>query len=137
MKILLRLMGGLHTALYRASKGRIGGAMGKAPMLLLTVKGRKTGKRGRRRCSTGATATDLVVVASVGGAPNNPAWFHNLQGPTRRGADRQGAVQGQGARGRGRGARAALDADGRYLAGLRRVPAEDDAADPGRGARTV
>ena len=34
----------------------------------------------RRRSSTGRDGDNLVVVASVGGAPNNPAWFHNLKG---------------------------------------------------------
>ena len=79
MKILLSLLGGLHTALYRASKGRIGGSMKKAPVLLLTTKGRKTGKVRTTPLLYGRDGDNLVVVASVGGAPNNPAWFHNLK----------------------------------------------------------
>jgi deazaflavin-dependent oxidoreductase (nitroreductase family) len=80
MRILLSLLGGLHSALYRATKGRIGGSMRKAPVLLLTTKGRKTGKVRTTPLLYGRDGENVVVVASVGGAPHHPAWFHNLKG---------------------------------------------------------
>jgi deazaflavin-dependent oxidoreductase (nitroreductase family) len=80
MKLLLSIVGGLHTALYRATRGRVGGSMKKAPVLLLTTKGRKTGKIRTTPLLYGRDGDNLVLVASVGGAPTNPAWFHNLQG---------------------------------------------------------
>jgi len=80
MKLLLSLVGGLHSALYRASGGRIGGSMKKAPVLLLTTKGRKTGKMRTTPLLYGRDDDKLVLIASVGGAPQNPAWYHNLQG---------------------------------------------------------
>ena len=80
MKILLSLIGGLHTALYKATKGRVGGKMKKAPVLLLTTKGRKTGKVRTTPLLYSRDGDDVVVIASVGGGPNNPAWFYNLQG---------------------------------------------------------
>jgi deazaflavin-dependent oxidoreductase (nitroreductase family) len=80
MKLLLSIVGGLHTALYRATRGKVGGSMRKAPVLLLTTKGRKTGKIRTTPLLYGRDGDNLVLVASVGGAPNNPAWFHNLQG---------------------------------------------------------
>lgn len=80
MKMFLSLMSGVHTALYRATKGRLGGSMSKVPILLLTTKGRKTGKVRTTPLMYGREGDDLVVVASVGGAPENPAWFHNLKG---------------------------------------------------------
>ena len=48
-------------------------------MLLLDHVGAKSGDAAHeRRSSTARTAQNLVLVASKGGYPKNPAWFHNL-----------------------------------------------------------
>jgi len=65
-------------ALLRLSRGRfnLGGA---APILLLTTTGAKSG---RPRSTPLFYLTDgnrLVVLASKGGAPHPPAWYHNLR----------------------------------------------------------
>jgi deazaflavin-dependent oxidoreductase (nitroreductase family) len=73
-------MSALHNRLYRASKGKVGGSMRGAPVLLLTTTGRKSGKKRTTPLLYGRAGDDLVVVASVGGAPKNPAWYWNLQG---------------------------------------------------------
>jgi deazaflavin-dependent oxidoreductase (nitroreductase family) len=78
-RLTLIVLGGLHRALYRWSGGRIGGRMGKAPVLLLTVAGRKTGKRRTTPLLYGRDGDDPVVIASVGGAPKHPAWYLNLR----------------------------------------------------------
>ena len=39
-----RILGRIHGAVYRATGGKVGGKMGKAPVLLLTTTGRKSGK---------------------------------------------------------------------------------------------
>ena len=49
-------------------------------MLLLTVAGRKTGKLHTTPLLYGRDGDDLIVIASVGGAPRHPAWYLNLQG---------------------------------------------------------
>ena len=75
---LRRLMGG-HTAVYRATKGRIGHHIpGLPPMLLLDHTGARSG---RRRTAPLLYVTDgdrVFIVASKGGHPQHPAWFHNL-----------------------------------------------------------
>ena len=53
--------------------------MGKAPVLLLTVAGRKSGKRRTTPLLYGRDGDNLVVIASMGGAPRHPAWYLNLQ----------------------------------------------------------
>ena len=78
--LFLRVMGGLHNALYRLTGGKVGGRMGKAPVLLLSVTGRKSGKRRTIPLLYGRDGDNFVVIASVGGAPKHPAWYHNLQG---------------------------------------------------------
>jgi F420H(2)-dependent quinone reductase len=76
--LLRRLMGG-HAAVYRASHGLIGHRVpGAPPMLLLDHVGAKSA---RKRTSPLAYAVDgenLILIASKGGYPKNPAWFHNL-----------------------------------------------------------
>ena len=79
-RLTLRVLGGLHNVVYRATGGKVSGRVGKAPVLLLTVRGRKTGKRRTTPLLYGRSGDDLVVIASVGGAPKHPAWYLNLQG---------------------------------------------------------
>jgi F420H(2)-dependent quinone reductase len=71
---------GLHTALYRASGGRIGhtipGVGGK--MLLLDHVGAKSGTKRTAPLLYFRDGDDLVIVASKGGYPKHPAWYHNL-----------------------------------------------------------
>lgn len=68
-----------HTLAYRLSKGRIGGRIGKAPMLLLDTVGRKSGKRRTHPLIGFEDGPNLVVIASKGGVERHPAWLHNLR----------------------------------------------------------
>jgi deazaflavin-dependent oxidoreductase (nitroreductase family) len=78
--VLRRVMAG-HTLLYRASGGLIGHHVpGVPPTLLLTHVGAKSGQKRISPLSyTKGDGDDLVLVASKGGYPKNPAWFHNLK----------------------------------------------------------
>ena len=76
---LLRRLGAGHTAVYRASGGLIGHRFpGTPPMLLLDHVGAKSGRRRTTPLVYGVDGEKLVLVASKGGYPRNPAWFHNL-----------------------------------------------------------
>ena len=68
----------LNVRLYRISGGWIGGRMGKAPVLLLHHVGRKSGTSRVSPVLYLADGERLVIVASKGGTPRNPAWFGNL-----------------------------------------------------------
>ncbi|PWU43421.1 nitroreductase family deazaflavin-dependent oxidoreductase [Micromonospora globispora] len=46
--------------------------------LLLTTRGRRTGKLRRTALIYGRDGDDYLVVASQGGAPEHPAWYLNL-----------------------------------------------------------
>jgi deazaflavin-dependent oxidoreductase (nitroreductase family) len=78
--LLRRIMGG-HTLIYRASGGLIGHRVpGAPPTLLLEHVGAKSGeKRISPLTYTLGDGNDLVLVASKGGYPKNPAWFYNLK----------------------------------------------------------
>jgi len=71
---------GAHTAVYRATRGRIGHRFpGSPPMLLLEHVGARSGTRRTSPLVYIADGTDIVLVASKGGHPRHPAWFHNLR----------------------------------------------------------
>lgn len=65
--------------LYRQTGGKIAGTMQGAPVLLLTTRGRKTGKARTAPLIYGEDGNDLVVVASKGGWPQHPYWYQNLR----------------------------------------------------------
>ncbi|GAA3529644.1 nitroreductase family deazaflavin-dependent oxidoreductase [Nocardioides daeguensis] len=74
-----------NVAIYRLTNGRVGakwriGAGWKkpVPVLLLDHVGRKSGTRFTTPLLYLADGADLVIVASQGGLPKNPQWFHNL-----------------------------------------------------------
>jgi deazaflavin-dependent oxidoreductase (nitroreductase family) len=74
-----RLMG-LHTLIYRASGGAIGHTgPGLPAMLLLDHVGAKSGTKRTAPLLYIKDGDDLVIVASKGGYPKHPAWFHNLR----------------------------------------------------------
>ena len=63
---------------YRANGGQVTGQFAGAPLLLLTTIGAKSGQP---RTAPLAYTTDgdrLLVIASKGGAPTHPDWYHNL-----------------------------------------------------------
>jgi deazaflavin-dependent oxidoreductase (nitroreductase family) len=65
---------------FRANEGRVGGMFEGAPMILIHHVGAKTGTE--RVSPLVYFAEDdgkMVIVASKGGAPDNPAWYHNLR----------------------------------------------------------
>ena len=77
---LTRRLMGLHTLVYRASGGRIGhSAPGLPTMLLLDHVGAKSGAKRTSPLLYFRDGEDLVLVASKGGYPKHPAWFHNLK----------------------------------------------------------
>jgi len=76
--LLRRVMGG-HAAVYRASNGLIGHRFpGSPPMLLLEHVGARSGTRRTSPLVYIRDGDDVVLVASKGGFPKHPAWFHNL-----------------------------------------------------------
>jgi deazaflavin-dependent oxidoreductase (nitroreductase family) len=77
--VLRRLMAG-HTFLYRSTGGRLGHRFpGFPPFLLLDHVGAKSGVKRTAPLLYMKDGHDLVIVASKGGFPKHPAWFHNLK----------------------------------------------------------
>jgi deazaflavin-dependent oxidoreductase (nitroreductase family) len=72
---------GLHTTVYRLSGGRLGQTLPGVPgrMLLLDHVGARSGARRTSPLLYIEDGANVVIVASKGGYPKHPAWFHNLK----------------------------------------------------------
>ena len=66
--------------LYRLTNGKLGGNMGTFKVLILTTKGRKSGKLFSNPVGYFERDGGYFIVASKLGAPTNPAWYHNIKG---------------------------------------------------------
>lgn len=68
-----------HIDEYVESDGDEGHRWNGTDTLLLTTRGRKTGKLRRSALIYTRDGSNYVVVASKGGAPSHPAWYLNLR----------------------------------------------------------
>ena len=75
----IRCLGKAHLAVHRVTRGRVLGSVAGMPVLLLTTTGRRSGKARTTPLTFFRDGTDLVVIASNGGADRPPAWSLNLQ----------------------------------------------------------
>lgn len=76
--LALKLGTGVHSGIYRATRGKLFGRMGKSPLLLLNTVGRKTGRKRTTPLIYVMDGENFVIIASKGGAPTHPAWYLNL-----------------------------------------------------------
>jgi deazaflavin-dependent oxidoreductase (nitroreductase family) len=63
---------------FRANDGKVGGPFANMTLLILHTTGAKSGLSRINPVACMADGDRLVIIASKGGAPNNPAWYHNL-----------------------------------------------------------
>jgi F420H(2)-dependent quinone reductase len=75
----LRWAGKANVPLYRFSGGRIGAKVGRAPVLLLTTTGRKSGQQRTAPVVYLADGDNVVVINTNAGNAKVPAWSLNLK----------------------------------------------------------
>jgi deazaflavin-dependent oxidoreductase (nitroreductase family) len=75
----LRLTGKLNVPLYRFSGGRVGGRVGRAPVLLLTTTGRKSGEPRTAPVLYLDDGERLSLINTNAGNARIPAWSLNLR----------------------------------------------------------
>jgi deazaflavin-dependent oxidoreductase (nitroreductase family) len=73
------LFGGEHVRVYRETAGERGYHWRGTTILLLTTEGRRSGESRTTPLIHRTDGDRWVVVASKGGAPENPSWFENLK----------------------------------------------------------
>jgi deazaflavin-dependent oxidoreductase (nitroreductase family) len=64
---------------FRSNGGRVTGTFANSPLLLLTSRGAKSGQTHTTPLVYTRDGDAYVILASKGGAPTNPAWYHNLR----------------------------------------------------------
>jgi deazaflavin-dependent oxidoreductase (nitroreductase family) len=72
------LFGDEHVRQYEATGGKVGHDWNGTVCLILHTTGRKSGETRKFPLIYGRDGKDYVVVASKGGAPENPGWYENL-----------------------------------------------------------
>jgi|tagenome__1003787_1003787.scaffolds.fasta_scaffold20074103_2 F420H(2)-dependent quinone reductase len=68
-----------HQVVYERSGGRIGHRLAGTRNLLLRTVGAKSGQPRTNALTYARDGHAYVVVASMGGAPKSPGWYHNLK----------------------------------------------------------
>jgi deazaflavin-dependent oxidoreductase (nitroreductase family) len=64
---------------FRANGGVVGGPFAGRSMMLLTTTGAKSGEPRTHPLVYTTDGDRMVIIASKGGADDNPAWYHNLK----------------------------------------------------------
>ena len=72
------LFGDEHVRQYEATGGKVGHDWNGTDCLILHTKGRRSGETHKHPLIYGRAGDDYVLVASKGGAPENPGWYRNL-----------------------------------------------------------
>ena len=66
--------------LYESSNGAEGTTIGDParPVIIVTHRGRKSGAIRKTPLMRAVDGSNYILVASLGGAPDNPSWYYNL-----------------------------------------------------------
>ncbi len=73
-----KLVRTLHALVFGWSGGRVAASIAGMPMLVLTTKGRRTGRAHSIPLGYMTDQDSYVVIASYRGSPRNPEWYLNL-----------------------------------------------------------
>ena len=80
MKTIGKLFSDFFIWLYRLTGGKVGGSMGRFKVLILTTRGRKSGKIYSHPLGYFERDGGYFVVASNSGSDKNPGWYYNIRG---------------------------------------------------------
>ena len=75
---ILKLVTRAHVLMNELSGGRLGNTMGGDAVCFVGTTGRKTGQARTIPLMYVPHGDEILLVASQGGAPKNPIWYHNL-----------------------------------------------------------
>src|SRR5262245_56804488 len=79
LPLIARLFVKAHATLYSLSNGKVATNMRGKPILVLTTRGAQTGALRKVPIVPLIEGDKVYVIASLGGAPSHPAWYHNLK----------------------------------------------------------
>jgi deazaflavin-dependent oxidoreductase (nitroreductase family) len=64
---------------FRENNGKVGGGFENMDIVLITTTGAKSGEKRTTPVAYFSFDDERTIVASKAGAPENPAWYHNLK----------------------------------------------------------
>ena len=76
---LLKTFTRINVFVYRLSGGRLMNKLAGMPIVLVTMKGARSGRTLTIPLMYVPHERGYILVASQGGAPKHPAWYHNLR----------------------------------------------------------
>jgi deazaflavin-dependent oxidoreductase (nitroreductase family) len=77
-KTALVMLSKFNAAVYRFSAGRLMGKFSNRDICVVRMTGSRSGIQRDVPLMYVPNGAGVILVASLGGAPNNPAWYHNL-----------------------------------------------------------
>jgi len=80
MNIVAKFFMGFHVFMYRLTGGKFGSEMRGFKVLILTTKGRKSGKTFSTPLGYFERDGGYIIVASNAGGAKHPAWYYNIKG---------------------------------------------------------
>lgn len=80
MRAIMKAFTPFHRSVLRLTRGRIGQAWSstRQPLLILTATGRRSGQPHSTVVGYIPDGDAFIIVASKGGLPEHPAWYHNI-----------------------------------------------------------
>jgi F420H(2)-dependent quinone reductase len=78
-RAFIRFFTALNVLVYRLSGGRLMNRMEGAPICVVTMTGRRSGRKKSICLMYTPHGRQVLLVASLGGAPRNPVWYYNLK----------------------------------------------------------
>lgn len=79
MNKIVGLVTGIHARIYKLFSGKIAGTFNGSKLLLLTTKGKRSGKlKTTPLVYANLNEDEYIIAASMLGAPKNPGWYHNI-----------------------------------------------------------
>jgi deazaflavin-dependent oxidoreductase (nitroreductase family) len=76
---MMKIFTSLHAFFYRLTGGKIGSTMGSTKVLLISTRGRKSGKTRTNPVNYFERDGGYLIVASNAGRPYHPRWYLNLK----------------------------------------------------------
>ncbi|HEB89612.1 MAG TPA: nitroreductase family deazaflavin-dependent oxidoreductase [Deltaproteobacteria bacterium] len=79
LRRFIKPFSGLNSFVYKLTGGRLMGTFQGRPVMLVTMKGAKTGKKRTVPLMYVPYKEGVIVVGSQGGAPKSPVWVNNIR----------------------------------------------------------
>ncbi len=75
---IMKIISRVNVFFYRLTNGKFMGRLKGSPICLVTMTGRKSGREITMPLMYTPHGDNVLIVASMGGSPKHPVWYHNL-----------------------------------------------------------